>query len=304
MYICIYINVTPFLSIPTFDLTYNLDQYNINYYNKNLSSTQYIIYSSNLKKKYKSKKSLSNKINSSTTLNLPPQTALHYEFKLLTHNLFKYFFSSIHIEIPKTLINISSLSRETNQMSTIKLVNYVMVHGKFLKFLKGINYAWNLILKNYFHNINNTSWLKLYRQLSTYTISQAQLPPNLKLKTSLNLPNLLTSFIGRSYPIFSLYIYKVSKNIYKNTRGKSGKFMFVWKYIPLYKRALIVISWLIKELRSLPQRKLYLRLYELLSNISYKPKKTWAYRVKSFSYNYVYRNCRKGLAVSYLAAKV
>jgi len=37
-------------------------------------------------------------------------------------------------------------------------------------------------------------------------------------------------------PIFSLYIYKVDKFIYKNTRGKSGKFTFIWKYITPYKR--------------------------------------------------------------------
>ena len=32
-------------------------------------------------------------------------------------------------------------------------------------------------------------------------------------------------------PMFSFYIYKVDKKIFKNTRGKSGKFTFIWKYI-------------------------------------------------------------------------
>lgn len=38
---------------------------------------------------------------------------------------------------------------------------------------------------------------------------------------------LLSRFIRKAQAIFALYTYKISKNIYKNTRGKSGKFMFL-----------------------------------------------------------------------------
>jgi hypothetical protein len=41
-------------------------------------------------------------------------------------------------------------------------------------------------------------------------------------------------------PIFLFYIYKVDKSIFKNSRGRSGKFTFIWKYITPYKRSLIV----------------------------------------------------------------
>lgn len=40
--------------------------------------------------------------------------------------------------------------------------------------------------------------------------------------------------------LFSFYVYKVDKSIYKNSRGKSGKFTFVWKYVAPYKRSLLV----------------------------------------------------------------
>ena len=41
-------------------------------------------------------------------------------------------------------------------------------------------------------------------------------------------------------PLFLFYIYKVDKSIFKNSRGRSGKFTFIWKYITPYKRNLLV----------------------------------------------------------------
>jgi hypothetical protein len=88
------------------------------------------------------------------------------------------------------------------------------------------------------------------------------------------LRRILTRFIKESQPLFTLYIYKVSKSIYKNTRGKSGKFMFTWKYVPVYKRLFLISSWLIKELRVLPQRDLTSRLVQLIRNVQENPSKT------------------------------
>lgn len=56
----------------------------------------------------------------------------------------------------------------------------------------------------------------------------------------LNIGSIMDFFFKKTQPIFTLYIYKVNKNIYKNTRGKSGKFTFIWKYVPLYKRLFII----------------------------------------------------------------
>jgi len=46
----------------------------------------------------------------------------------------------------------------------------------------------------------------------------------------------------RFEPMFSFYIYKVDKKIFKNTRGKSGKYTFLWKFIPPYKRQFFVFT--------------------------------------------------------------
>ena len=100
-------------------------------------------------------------------------------------------------------------------------------------------------------------------------------------------------------PVFCFYIYKVDKQIFKNTRGRSGKYTFIWKYVTQYKRPQLAMSWIMKELRITPGRTLPDRLMSLLRNFIFSHRKTWVWRVKKFSHNYVYRNCRFTLAESY-----
>ena len=100
-------------------------------------------------------------------------------------------------------------------------------------------------------------------------------------------------------PMFSFYIYRVDKKIFKNTRGKSGKHTFIWKYVSPYKRMFLVMHWLLKELRVKQGRSLSDRLLLLFKSVISSPKSTWAYKVKKFSHNYVYRNSRKTLAETY-----
>jgi hypothetical protein len=104
-------------------------------------------------------------------------------------------------------------------------------------------------------------------------------------------------------PMFAFYVYKVDKKIFKNTRGKSGKFTFIWKYISQYKRNFLVMHWLMKELRLKPGRSLQNRVDATIDTLVFTPQKTWIWKVKKFSHNYVYYNCRKSLAETYRTSK-
>jgi hypothetical protein len=73
-------------------------------------------------------------------------------------------------------------------------------------------------------------------------------------------------------PMFSFYIYKVDKKIFKNTRGKSGKFTFI--YVSQYKRNFLVMHWLMKELRLKPGRSLQNRVDATIDSLVFSPKKT------------------------------
>jgi hypothetical protein len=233
--------------------------------------------------------------------NLNFYNSLRYRFKYITFNLFKLFFTNSRVDIPKVFLDFESLNRPSNQIKILKFNNYLMRDGKSLKTLIKLNNAWtNLVTINQ-TKYQLTFWYNTYFLLNNNLLSNTFIEQQVKTP-SLSL--LLSSFMSKHQSIFSLYIYKISKNIYKNTRGKSGKFMFIWKYVPVYKRLLIVISWMLRELRVIPQRNITHRLHSILSMLVNSPTTTWVNRVKMFSYNYVYRNCKKTLASTYISTKV
>lgn len=224
---------------------------------------------------------------------------LNYSY--LTYNLFNSFFTNSSVEVPKVLLNLKSLVNPDNQITLFKFNNHLMLHGNFIKSLVMLNVAWynaycSSIKKNDIH------WSTLYFTLPTDPINSISVLDT-KDRNTTSIKSLISRFYKNHQPIFNLYIYKISKNIYKNTRGKSGKFIFSLKYVPVYKRFSVVTSWLIKELRVLPERGIIDRLTHLLLKLLHTPLKTWVSRVKTFSYNYIYRNCKRTLAVNYKSVK-
>ena len=47
--------------------------------------------------------------------------------------------------------------------------------------------------------------------------------------------------LEKHIPLFSFYVKKVDKLKRKHSRGKSGKYSIIWKYIPRYKRMLTTL---------------------------------------------------------------
>lgn len=57
--------------------------------------------------------------------------------------------------------------------------------------------------------------------------------------------------------------------------------------------------WLMRELKITPGRTIEDRLNALVRMFVFNPNKSWVWRIKKFSHNYVYRNCRYTLADTY-----
>lgn len=232
---------------------------------------------------------------------------------------FTSFFKSINIDTPRCFSKSYSLKRNINKYYTYKMNNYIMRSGKSLKtyllLLKALKSSFSLY-SNLGDNYIITSWLQIYNMLSNICLTNNYS----KLSDSLKLIDPFNRFIdelGISYgshndyrskfidnlkflePMFLFYIYKVDKNIYKNSRGRSGKFTFLWKYVAPYKRRYIVMSWLAKESKMQSGRDFYSRLNTVVNNLLNNPNSTFMYKVRKFSYNYVYYNCRKTLAETY-----
>jgi hypothetical protein len=163
------------------------------------------------------------------------------------------------------------------------------------------NYSWKTIFLNFNYFTGRSQNL---REFSTFVEAPTSYGHLLDINSKFildkwNFYKWLFKNVYQILPMFSFYIYKVDKKIFKNTRGKSGKHTFIWKYVTPYKRMFLVMHWLLKELRVKQGRSLTDRLDLLLKSIIVSPKTTWAYKVKKFSHNYVYRNSRQTLAETY-----
>jgi hypothetical protein len=165
------------------------------------------------------------------------------------------------------------------------------------------NFSWKIIfltLENLTHSVNS-SYKNLITPYKNQIISYNHYMHN-QSKNITSTSSLFTYIYKKLLTltsIFSFYIYKVDKKIFKNTRGKSGKFTFLWKFITPYKRLSWVMYWLAREIKLKSGSKWSMRFESLFTDLINSPHKTWVFRVKRFSYNYVYRNCRLTLAETY-----
>jgi len=244
------------------------------------------------------------------------------DFEYLHYSTFVTFFRTHRIDIPRCFGDTKSVRRKINEIDFLKFNNYFMRHGKKAKCLNYLlDASWSFV-RDYqrtlfsgsadlqkwrliFLTFNNLRWAnKKYLQHPEMVDEATPYGNRLisvgkRIDADWSLDSLVLSNIHKMLPMFSFYIYRVDKKIFKNTRGKSGKFTFIWKYVAPYKRNYLVMSWLMKELRLKPGRSLPERVLALLQTLVHTPKQTWIWRVRKFSYNYVYSNCRRTLAESY-----
>jgi ribosomal protein S7 len=87
----------------------------------------------------------------------------------------------------------------------------------------------------------------------------------------------------------------VDKNVRKYSRGKSGKYSFVWRYIPSYKRRYLAFRWVIKDIRFNLNKSFSDRIFKTLLNLVTEPEKSFAWKSKNYTYAYIFKNFRKSL---------
>jgi hypothetical protein len=103
------------------------------------------------------------------------------------------------------------------------------------------------------------------------------------------------SLLEAYFPIFSFSIRKVNKDLRKNSRGKSGKYTVMWKYIPLYKRLYTTMRWLLKDLKFQKFRTIELRLQSILELLFLNPSLLFLHRVRNFTHKHVFKHFKKTL---------
>lgn len=244
------------------------------------------------------------------------------EFLYLRKSTFISFFITNLIDVPVCFKKSKSLKLKNFELLALKFSNYLMKKGKREKITKIIFQSLRLFFKNLKTekitvNYGLYSWIDLYKLMyNTFFYEEkyknfVELDLNQEMlyghfflnhekliNKTFFLKKYLISKLSQISPIFSYFIYSVDKNIRKYSRGKSGKYTFIWKYIPPYKRIFTSVKWIVKDIKFHQSRKITERLEKTFLNLTLNPDKTFAWKSKIFSHNYVFKNFRKSLMVS------
>ena len=241
-----------------------------------------------------------------------------YDFTSKSELLF--FFKSLNLCTPESQNKVESFDRTRFKSKISRLNSYFFRHGKKIKFF-------NYLLVWYFRFYNKKKkyflkekkmfdWKSMYHtlyfffssKLNIYNRSLSAINPvfsNSYLNKNLvggelwDLGNVFYKKFSAINIIFSFYVYKVDKHLYKNSRGRSGKFTLVWKYVPFFKRYSLISHWLIKEIRVSPGKNLTQRLEHVFNLFLNDTTNTWIFQMKRFSLFYAFHNLRKSLGETY-----
>lgn len=176
-----------------------------------------------------------NLINYDTTLyndnpNLPSS------YKHLKVIPFIDFFKLNLIDVPLCFKKSYSLRRGKKKNDILTFTNYLFRSGLKLKVLNVVINALFSIKNDFYTNTSNFNWKSLY--ITFFNFNFSSLKNYNYFNQTKNFDSLYENLENQNYsilkknikslePIFLLYIYKVDKSIFKNSRGKSGKFTFI-----------------------------------------------------------------------------
>lgn len=247
------------------------------------------------------------------------------DYLYIRNSSFIKFFINNMIDVPVCFKKSSSLKTRNFELPILKFSNFLMKQGKKEKIIKLIFTSFRFFFQNIKSNNSKsvsslTSWFNLYffgsNVLNSFNYFDKKLF-NFKFENLLNLnynnivvngdkvinpsfflKNYLYFLLSRVSPIFSYFIYSVDKNIRKYSRGKSGKYTFIWKFVAPYKRMHLAVRWLIKDIKFNQSRSFNDRLLKTFNNILISPEKSFSWKSKIFSHNYVFKNFRKSLMSS------
>ena len=249
------------------------------------------------------------------------------DFMYIRNSSFIKFFINNMIDVPICFKKSVSLKHHSFELPLLKFANFLMKQGKKEKIIRLIFSSFRLFFKNINTSAStqkNTpfffSWLNLYLfglNLLQTTSLNSNILSNFKFQELINLKynnifvnndktiniafflkNYLYFLLSKVSPMFSYFIYSVDKNIRKYSRGKSGKYVFIWKFIAPYKRIHLAVRWLIKDIKFNQSRIFNERLLKTFDSLVFSPEKSFSWKSKIFSHNYVFKNFRKSLMTS------
>ena len=262
------------------------------------------------------------------TLRFATETGLEDAFDEEQTTLSSFFASQL-IDVPRSFLQSKSLFTVTARLPKQKLINLLMRHGLRLRTIKTYSFAltrlsfnadlsvsqevqvrsWKffytaLTSKQLVPSSSHLSFIErrgtnsVYRSPTNSLFSDARYTLIKKDPSQLVLFDQLAEFI----PLFSFFIKKVDKSKRKHSRGKSGKYQVIWKYVPRYKRLLVVLRWLSKDIRFQRLRTFSQRIISSLQLFLSDPSSHLVPQLRQFVHNFVFTNFKKNLLKTLKAA--
>jgi hypothetical protein len=111
--------------------------------------------------------------------------------------------------------------------------------------------------------------------------------------------NFILKYLIFAKPLFKFSIYSIDKRMRKLARKKGTKYVFLWKYVPIYKRSSVLLKFLADNLKFAQGRTLDEKLYWTFLLLRSNPKETQAYQINNFTHNYVFRNLKRSLLTNF-----
>lgn len=242
----------------------------------------------------------------------------------IKNSTFISFFINNMVDVPVCFKKSSSLRSKNFELPLLKFFNLLMRKGKREKILRIVLNNYRLFLEapleeeyelltdvydfrnswiNFFLLFNSTFFdqkalrhrFVIFDERTELFANNVFLDGNKLINNEDFIKNDIISELEKLSPTFSYFIYNVDKNIRKFSRGKSGKYIFVWKYVAPYKRRYIAMRWIAKEIKFRFEKKFSERIISTLLLLKDSLHLSLAWKSKVFSHNFVFKNFKKSL---------
>ena len=235
------------------------------------------------------------------------------------------FFINNMIDVPVCFKKSKSLKFRNFELPILRFSNFLMKKGKREKINRTLFKTIRLFLINHLLQVTplkpTINWLTFHLIFNNVFLDYKQFSENSNLLFEIqsNPPYLFSSFItnednflnqnfffknfilnklSQVSPVFSYFIYSVDKNIRKFSRGKSGKYTFVWKFLAPYKRLYLAMRLIVKDVKFTNSKQLTERIDKTFDMLTNNIQKSLLWKSKIFSHNYVFKNFKKSLMSS------
>lgn len=261
------------------------------------------------------------------------------KFYFLKATTFSDYFSENQVDIPKDFKKSQSMFRLQTETLFSKAISLVSRDGKKDFFLKNfalaienmhdflesnnlkkynINQSWQNLVYFWSRSTFRTSIpkiLRYYKRSCLQVKSDEQKIWSMNIKStdllfephfvdhSIIWEEVLRKNIRRLNPIFKYQILAVPKKTRKNSRGKSGRYRMVWKYVPPYRRDILVLRWFMQDLWHNEGRNLLDRFSESLIRLVQNYKHTFMYENYRYIHYKIYFKFRLSLFKHYRTLK-